>query len=275
MHTTSRRGFIAAGSVSIAGGMAYAGGFGQIRNDGVRADPPVRADAERVQAFVGACHARIETVREMLAEDPDLAKSAWDWGFGDYETAIGACSHTGRKDIIELLLKHGARPTIFTLAALDKHAAVRGFIESMPGAREIEGPHSISLYRHAQAGEATRVMRYLERAGLDQGAEIFETDRGSVEAHVGVYGSGEFDHRIEIGWSERFSCLMMKVGEESARSLIPLGALGVGGATSETDLSIYSFRPAGSRGAMVSLSGRRTLTIEYAGNRHVAELIDQ
>lgn len=260
MHTTSRRGFIAAGSVSIAGGMAYAGGLGQVRNDGVRADPPVRADAERVRAFVGACHARIETVREMLAEDPDLAKSAWDWGFGDYETAIGACSHTGRKDIIELLLMHGARPTIFTLATLDKHAAVRGFIESMPGAREIEGPHSISLYRHAQAGEATRVMRYLERAGLDQGAEIFETDRGSVEAHVGVYGSGEFDHRIEIGWSERFSCLTLKIDNENARNLIPGAA-----ASSGQDNDSQVFRPAGSRSASIKLYGEGKLALYYTG----------
>lgn len=223
----------------------------------------IRADAERVRSFVGACHVRIDTVREMLNEDPGLAVAAWDWGFGDVETAIGACSHTGRKDIIELLLKHGARPTIFTLATLDKHAAVRGFIESMTGARDIEGPHSISLYRHAQAGHATRVMRYLERTGLDQGAEIFETDRGSSGQHIGVYGSSTIDHRIEVAWSERFSCLTLKVGNESARSMIPL----------EQKDGVATFRPAGSRGARVALSPPDGLRITYAGQTLRAERV--
>lgn len=264
MDTTSRRGFIAAGSVSLVGGVVFAGGLGVKPSGGDAGEDLVRAGDDRVRAFVGACHAQIDAVREMLRDDPDLAKSAWDWGFGDYETAIGACSHTGRKDIIELLLEHGARPTIFTLAALDKHAAVRGFIESMPGAREIEGPHSISLYRHAQAGGATRVMRYLERAGLDQGGEIFETDRGAVERYVGVYGSSEIDRRIEIAWSERFSCLTIKVGQESARSLMPLEVT--------DDSSIY--RPAGSRGARVELTAARGLRLSYAGQTLDAKRVE-
>lgn len=222
---------------------------------------PLRFDPDHVRAFVGACHAQIDTVREMLRDDPDLAKAAWDWGFGDYESAIGACSHTGRKDIIELLLMHGARPTIFTLATLDKHAAVRGFIDSMPGAREIEGPHSISLYRHAQAGSATRVMEYLEESGLDHGIEIFETDRGSVEPHIGVYGSSDIDSRIELSWSDRFSCLTIKVGDESARNLIPLEQTNNGSV----------FRPAGSQGARLELSAEQGMRLSYAGQTLLAK----
>jgi len=269
MHTTNRRVFITAGSVSLAGGVAFAGGLFQKQSEQQRADSRVRAEAERVRAFVGACHARIETVREMLDEDADLAKSAWDWGFGDYETAIGACSHTGRQDIIELLLMHGARPTIFTLATLDKHAAVRGFIESMPGARAIEGPHSISLYRHAQAGGASRVMRYLEKSGLNQGAEIFETDQATTERYLGVYGSEAFDQRIAIDWSARFGCLTLKIGDESARNLIPIG--GAGGRVEE---SISVFRPAGSRGARVLFGDQDWLEIRYAGQTMRAKRMD-
>ena len=70
MHETSRRGFIAAGSVSLAGGVAFAGGLVQKQSEQDRTDSRVRADAERVRAFVGACHARIETVREMTSRSP-------------------------------------------------------------------------------------------------------------------------------------------------------------------------------------------------------------
>src|SRR6202022_1027028 len=62
-----------------------------------------------------------------------LAKAAWDWGFGDWEDALGAASHVGNREIAELLLANGARPTIFS-AALVKPAAARGPPPSAVGA---------------------------------------------------------------------------------------------------------------------------------------------
>lgn len=179
--------------------------------------------ASRAQEFVGACHVKLDRVREMLAEDAGLAKASWDWGFGDWETAIGACSHTGRKDIIELLIAHGARPTIFTLAALDQIDALRAAIELVPGAAAIEGPHSISLYDHARAGEADRVMEYLEGRGLKR-PDPFVMDRADAEPYFGTYawGTGETD-RFEIGWFERRSAMSLTPAGGSSRNLIPLG----------------------------------------------------
>ncbi|MFG0315092.1 MAG: hypothetical protein ACF8LL_13030, partial [Phycisphaerales bacterium] len=87
MDTTSRRGFIAAGSVTLVAGVAYAGTHGVKPSVSNVSNDFVRAENDRVRAFVGACHAQIDAVREMLRDDPDLAKSSWDWGFGDYETA--------------------------------------------------------------------------------------------------------------------------------------------------------------------------------------------
>src|SRR4051812_32846667 len=56
-----------------------------------------RQDLDLIKAFVGAGHANknIDLVREMLAKDPKLVLAAWDWGAGDWETALGGASHTG------------------------------------------------------------------------------------------------------------------------------------------------------------------------------------
>lgn len=268
MQSHSRRAFIAAGSISLAGGAAIARGIATGTEPETDNPTPVRATPDRAREFVGACHVQIDKVREMLDIDPDLAKASWDWGFGDYETAIGACSHTGRKDIIELLMTHGARPTIFTLATLDKIAAVRGFIESMPGAVDIEGPHSISLYRHAQAGKATRVMEYLEKAGLDQGAEIFESDPTVAKKHTGIFPwRGTSQDRAEISWVERSKCLSIKIGAESTRNLMPADP-------DPRAPGSLAFRPAGSRGARVLFDSPDRFALHYAGMITFADRID-
>jgi hypothetical protein len=268
MQTHSRRSFIAAGSISLAGGAAIASGFATGDQSESEDHAPVRTTTDRVRAFVGASHAQIDKVQEMLDVDPDLAKASWDWGFGDFETAIGACSHTGRKDIIELLLEHGARPTIFTLATLDKIAAVRGFIESMPGARDIEGPHSISLYRHAQAGKATRVMEYLEKAGLGSGPNLFKTDQDEVSPYVGVYSAGlKSEFGFEIKWSERWGCLSIETQAMASRNLMPLKDQ----QQAETG---PIFRPAGSRGARVTFPSPQLLVVKHGGQTWNGRRVD-
>ncbi len=75
-------------------------------------------DPALVRETVAAAHTRIERVRELVEASPALAKAAWDWGFGDWESALGAASHMGRVDIAELLIAHGARPNLFTFAML-------------------------------------------------------------------------------------------------------------------------------------------------------------
>lgn len=178
---------------------------------------------DRAQEFVGACHFNRDRVETMLAEDPGLAKAAWDWGFGDWETAIGAASHTGQTAIIELLIAHGARPDLFTLATLDQVDAVRAIIESVPGTTTIEGPHSISLYRHAAAGKAARVMEYLKDKGLDS-PDPFETDPDTAKPYPGTYEWSPVESdRFEVTWSDRASCLQLKRQGGVARNLIPLG----------------------------------------------------
>ena len=82
-------------------------------------------DPALVRDVVGAAHVRIDRVRELVEASPALAKASWDWGFGDWESALGAASHMGRRDIADLLISHGARPNLFTFAMMGNLAVVR------------------------------------------------------------------------------------------------------------------------------------------------------
>jgi len=261
----SRRGFMATGAAGVLATGAL--GHGRVRFDDP-AEPPelLRASPARVAEFVGACHVRTERVREMLAEEPGLARAAWDWGFGDWETAIGACSHTGRIEIIELLLSHGARPDVFTLATLDEVDAVRAYVERVPNAGSIEGPHSISLFRHARAGRADRVADYLTSKGLDDTRDRFATDEAVARPLVGVFawGPGPTD-RFEVAWVERLGCLSLTPAGDTGRNLMPMPA------PAGTGPDALAFRPAGSAGATITFEGPDRLVVRYLGASSVAE----
>jgi hypothetical protein len=119
--------------------------------------------SERIHAMVSNAHGDLDFVRAALAEDPTLANCAWDWGDGDWETALGAAGHMGRRDIAELLLAHGARLDLFVAAMLGELAVVEAMLAAHPEMREAKGPHGISLLRHAEAGgdEARAVVELL------------------------------------------------------------------------------------------------------------------
>lgn len=105
-----------------------------------------------VSEVVGASHFDLQRVRELVDPRPELARATWDWGFGDWETALGAASHVGRRDIAEYLLSQGARPDIFTFAMLGASDAVKAQLQAHPGIGRIAGPHGISLLQHARNG---------------------------------------------------------------------------------------------------------------------------
>jgi hypothetical protein len=102
--------------------------------------------------MVANAHGDLECVRTALAEDPTLANATWDWGDGDWETALGAAGHMGRRDIAELLLAHGARLDVFVAAMLGELEIVRSMLAAHPALRTAKGPHGIPLLAHAEAG---------------------------------------------------------------------------------------------------------------------------
>ena len=93
-----------------------------------------------------------------------FANAAWDWGDGDWETALGAAAHMGRRDIAELLLGHGARLDVFAAAMLGDVDVVRAILAAHPKVRESKGPHGIPLRAHAEAGgeQARAVLELLD-----------------------------------------------------------------------------------------------------------------
>ncbi|HZW09591.1 MAG TPA: hypothetical protein VFF69_06790 [Phycisphaerales bacterium] len=222
MQHASRRQFLSVGLVGAAGAVAVAGG-------GARAAPAAGSvgdaypttDPELARSMVGASHAQVDRVRELLALDVGLAKAAWDWGFGDWETAIGAASHTGRLDIVEVLIGHGARPDLFTFAAMDNVDAVRAIIEGVPGARELEGPHSISLYAHAEAGGAQRVREYLDSVGIAP-STFGAVAQDAAANMLGAYAWGpDESERFLVSWNERLSMLVIERPGGSKRNMAP------------------------------------------------------
>ena len=120
-------------------------------------------EAALVQEFVGKAHGDLNRVKELLAAEPALVNATWDWGGGDFETALGAASHMGRRDIGLFLLEHGARLDIFAAAMLGNLELVKAALTAYLNAVKTPGPHGIPLIAHAEAGgnEAKAVLEYL------------------------------------------------------------------------------------------------------------------
>src|SRR5262249_9087575 len=121
-------------------------------------------EASLVQEFVAKAHGDLGRVTELLGREPRLVNACWDWGGGDFESALGAASHVGRKDIATFLLDRGARLDIFAAAMLGRLDIVRAALSAFPAAKSTPGPHGIALIAHAEAGgEAARpVLEYLK-----------------------------------------------------------------------------------------------------------------
>jgi hypothetical protein len=107
---------------------------------------------ELAQEFVGNAHGDLNRVKELLAQEPALVNACWDWGGGDWETALGAAAHMGRADIANYLLERGARLDIFAAAMLGQLEVVKAILAADPAAKSAPGPHGIPLLAHAQAG---------------------------------------------------------------------------------------------------------------------------
>jgi hypothetical protein len=127
-------------------------------------DAPAPLDPEKVQAFVAKAHGDLEAVRELLDEEPAFVNAAWDWGGGDWETALGAASHMGRRQIALLLLEHEARLDLFAAAMLGYFDIVSAVLSDFPEMHGAKGPHGIPLVEHARAGgeDARAVLELLE-----------------------------------------------------------------------------------------------------------------
>lgn len=183
-------------------------------------------DPARVREIVGAAHGNLARVKELLGESPALVNAGWDWGFGDWETPIGAASHVGNREIAALLLERGARPDLFTFAMLGHLEAVRACIAACPGIQRATGPHGLTLLHHARKGGAAAeaVVSFLETLGdADPVPAPAPLDPAATAACAGTFElEGPPGGRVEISLKD--SALFFKrLPDGAARGLVHLG----------------------------------------------------
>lgn len=174
-----------------------------------------RQDAALAREIVGVSHGNVARVKELVSGTPALARASWDWGFGDWETALGAASHVGNKEIAAVLLAAGAHPTIFSAAMLGQLEAVKAFVAASPGIQKTRGPHGITLLDHARAGESTEVVKYLESlgdAGLRYPNEPMSDEEVAGLLGTYVYGTGATE-RLIVSRNTRGILVMKREGE--------------------------------------------------------------
>ncbi len=151
-------------------------------------------DTEHAREIVGLSHTNFPKVKELVEKRPALAKASYDWGFGDWETALGAASHVGNRQIAELLIAAGAPPTLFSATMLGQLDTVKALVAASPGIQRQHGPHGITLLAHARAGGAAAkpVVEYLQTLGdADQPvptAPLSDAERQSI---LGTYSFGD------------------------------------------------------------------------------------
>ena len=124
-------------------------------------------DKAVVEKFVGAGHSKIDVVKELLAEHPTLLNAAHDWKYGDFETALGAATHVGYKELAQFLIDQGAQTNIFTAAMFGRMDIIKPTLEYFPNSLHALGPHGFTLLHHAIKGgeDAEEVVDYLKSLG--------------------------------------------------------------------------------------------------------------
>ena len=205
--------------------------IGHNRQDGLNAEndspdhryPAIHLDI--AAEIVGVSHFNLERLRELVDPRPELSKACWDWGFGDWESALGAASHVGRKDIATYLMQQGATPTIFTYAMFGAYATVKAMMDASPGMQRITGPHGISLLQHARLGlemddtdqnQVRQLIDYLEGLGDAEEPVYQPVSETEKEKYLGDYKYGD-------GMSDGFS---VKLNMKKSLSLAKIGKFG-------------------------------------------------
>ena len=144
--------------------------------------------------IVGVAHRDLVRVKELVTAHPSLAKASWDWGFGDWETALGSASHVGNRPIAEFLIEQGAPPTSFR----------RRCSASSTSSYARRCPHSSCavprrpLAAHARAGgaQADAVFQFINSIGAAAPpvpvVPLSDADRSSLEGRY-TFGPGPRD----------------------------------------------------------------------------------
>lgn len=135
---------------------------------------PPALEGKLVFDFVVAGHGNLPKVKEMLASEPMLLNAMWDWGAGDWEAAIGGCSHVGNRELALHLLDAGARFDAFCAAMLGEKEVVTTMLRLHPATANARGPHGFMLLYHTgYAGDVALAEAVAANIAGDQRAKHF------------------------------------------------------------------------------------------------------
>jgi hypothetical protein len=134
-------------------------------------------DPAWAKEVVGASHYDLGKVKAIVDLHPAAANAAIDWGFGDWETALGAASHIGRREIAEYLLEKGARLDIFAATMLGMTDVVKALVAARPGIEASLGPHGIPLLAHARSADTRAYLQTLPGAAKGLPVEPLDDER--------------------------------------------------------------------------------------------------
>ena len=180
-------------------------------------------DPALIREMVGASHGNIKRVRELVTAHPNIALATYDWGFGDWETALGAASHVGNREIAALLLENGARLDVFAAAMLGMTDVVKAILTAKPALARTRGPHGIPLLAHASAGENDDLVTFLKTidgAGGDAPQPITPEE---IKTYIGTYardaGGSVIVSQTKFGLALKaeggFDCRLTRTGEHT------------------------------------------------------------
>lgn len=187
---------------------------------------------ELAREMVTVSHFDLKRVKQLVEARPSLARASWDWGFGDWESALGAASHMGNREIAEYLISNSARPSLFSATMLGQLDVVKAMVNANPHAERVRGPHGISLLSHAKmGGEAARpVFEFLQSLGDADTDTIVPLSNNDIAILAGTYVFGlSANQRIDVtverreGVSSMYSPLTWTRKGTMGRPLVHVG----------------------------------------------------
>lgn len=205
LNNLSRRSFLTSASLALS--VRFPAWLGETDSLHRRSNQMVVGDTfpaqppELVRDLVTVSHFDLNRVKELVGTHPSSVIAAWDWGFGDWETPLGAASHMGNRPIAEYLISQGAPTSLFSAAMLGQLDLLRALVAAQPGIQRIHGPHSISLLAHARmGGDAARpVLEFLQSLKDADSESPVPLEDTAANALAGTYQFGTDDtHEVEV-----------------------------------------------------------------------------
>lgn len=122
------------------------------------------------RAFVGQSHGNYESVANSLREEPRLVHSVATTN----EICVEACAHTGRTNIVDLLLEHGAVYSLPTAVVRGDMATVKKMLDADASRIHARGAHDFALLWYPVIGGCdSSLLKLLLKRGAKIEAQHF------------------------------------------------------------------------------------------------------